>query len=139
MSGHSKWEDIKRRAGVSDSAALGAPSLLVEVERDGDFWMFTIPKWGLFGQSQKLDDVEQDARDLIGLSVGIGVVVDAYEAAADAERSRMTLEDAKRIEEKILSAERVREVAIREKDIEAESLMNDRIKTFRRMLESAIA
>jgi hypothetical protein len=66
---------------------LKAPSLLVEVERDGEHWMFRIPEWGLFGQAESLGEVEDSARDLIGMAVGIAIVVDAYDAAEEAERT----------------------------------------------------
>jgi len=85
VSGHTKWSELKRRRAALDSEPmLKAPSLLVDVERDGEHWMFRIPKWGLFGQAESLDDVEDAARDLVGKAVGIAIVVDAYDAAEDA-------------------------------------------------------
>lgn len=87
MSGHTRWADLKRRKGVQSAPVLGAPTLLVEVDKDGDHWLFSIPKWGMFGQAESLDEVEDAARDLIGMSVGIAIVADAYDAAAEAERA----------------------------------------------------
>ena len=87
MSGHTKWSELKlRRAALDSEPMLKAPSLLVEVERDGEHWMFRIPEWGLFGQAESLDEVEDTARDLIGMAVGVAIVVDAYDAADEAKR-----------------------------------------------------
>ena len=87
MSGHTKWSELKlRRAALDSEPILKAPSLLVEVERDGEHWMFRIPEWGLFGQAESLDEVEDTARDLIGMAVGVAIVVDAYDAADEAKR-----------------------------------------------------
>jgi hypothetical protein len=87
VSGHTKWRDIKRRRPVDSGPMHKAPSLLVEVEKDGDHWMFRIAEWGLFGQAESLDEVEDSARDLVGIAVGIAIVVDAYDAAEEAERA----------------------------------------------------
>lgn len=87
MSGHTKWSELKpRRAALDSEPMLKAPSLLVEVERDGEHWMFRIPEWGLFGQAESLDEVEDAARDLIGMAVGVAIVVDAYDAADEMKR-----------------------------------------------------
>ena len=87
MSGHTKWRDIKRRHPVDSGPMHKAPSLLVDVEKDGNHWMFRIAEWGLFGQAESLDEVEYSARDLVGMAVGIAIVVDAYDAAEEAERA----------------------------------------------------
>lgn len=86
MSGHTRWADIKRERGVESAPVLKAPDLLVEVEKDGDLWFFRIPEWGLFSQAESLADVEPMARDLIATSVGIAIVVDAFDAAEEPER-----------------------------------------------------
>lgn len=85
MSGHTKWTELKRKRGIDAAPMLKAPSLLVEVEKDGEHWMFRVREWGLFGQAESLDEVEESARDLIGTAVGIAIVVDAYDAAEEAE------------------------------------------------------
>jgi hypothetical protein len=64
---------------------LEAATLLVEVEKDGQHWIFRVPEWGLFGQAESLDGVEEAARDLIAMAVGIAIVVDADDAAEEAE------------------------------------------------------
>jgi hypothetical protein len=89
VSGHTGWGDLKRTRTRVGAGVLRAPTVLVEVERDGPRWMFRIPEWGLFGHAESLDAVEDAARDLIGTAVGIAVVVDAHDAADEAERQGM--------------------------------------------------
>ena len=65
---------------------LEAATLLFEIEKDGQHWIFRVPEWGLFGQAESLHGVEEAARDLIAMAVGIAIVVDADDAAEEAER-----------------------------------------------------
>lgn len=78
------WADLKTKD--DQRPAKRAPTLLVEVEEDGEHWFIRIREWGLYGQAESLGAVETVARDLIGQSVGIAIVLDALEAA-EAERN----------------------------------------------------
>lgn len=68
MSGHTKWADIKReRAERADR-----PTHTFTVERDGQWWFVKaddLPR--VFTQARRLDQVEEMARDVTALILGV--------------------------------------------------------------------
>jgi hypothetical protein len=90
LSGRGRSRDIKSQPEVRPGVA-GAPVLLVIAEPDAMGVRIDVPEWGLDGHADSLPEAEAAARNLIGESVGIAIVVDdakllaADEADGDGE------------------------------------------------------